>query len=90
MGMTEARGPKSLTRVVWAESAPHIVERHRNFERPEDAARQVAAIRCWPDRAHLVSVSRTECQWTDVDLDTLPLPEADAAKYDTLNESETP
>ncbi len=82
--------PRSFTRVSWIEMAPHVTTRNRNYERAEDAAAQVAAIGCWPDRAHLIGVWTTECDWTETDPASLPLSEDDRAKYDTLNESETP
>lgn len=78
--------PKQITRVSWSESAPHVTERHRNFERPEDAAAQVAAIQTWPDRAQLTGVWTTQCDWVETDPFTLPLTDEAAAKYDRLRE----
>lgn len=74
--------PKRLYRVTWdaAVGWPHPERRQttaRNYATAENAGRQIASIRNLPSHLKLVSVCVTDCEWTEIDPDTLPIPDVE-------------
>jgi hypothetical protein len=71
--------PARLTRVEWTASTSYEhpgfrTQKARNFAKPEHAARQVAIVAAWPLHCTLTGVWETACEWTEVDVRSLPLP----------------
>lgn len=70
--------PKRFVRVEWLEKVwpdgrirtiPR--EQHRNFERLDAAAEQVASVQSWPGALELVGVFETGTAWSDTDVEQL-------------------
>lgn len=79
--------PKRLYRVTWQAALgwPHPERRHevaRNYTTAETAGKQIATIRAMPSHLSLTSVHVTEVEWSEIDPETLPVPETIDADED--------